>query len=242
VNTSGGFIRRTVRTVTVLSAVSKVGIGLALAVVVLSGCRVDLATSVTVAQNGSGTISVVVAADADAVRNAPELATSLNVDDLRAAGWTVDVQDPAANGGLSVVAARTFATVDEASLFLTQLSGDNGPLRNIALTRTGGVNDASYQFSGVGGLPKGLAGFADADALTVLGEAPFAAALAEQGGVLGDVLANPVRLVRPQRLLRHDKPTMLPLPSPGILPLAPAIAPLLPLRVTATFRQWWLGT
>jgi hypothetical protein len=150
-----------------------------------------------VAQNGSGTISVVVAADADAVRNAPELATSLNVDDLRAAGWTVDVQDPAANGGLSVVAARTFATVDEASLFLTQLSGDNGPLRNIALTRTGGVNDASYQFSGVGGLPKGLAGFADADALTVLGEAPFAAALAEQGGVLGDVLGVSLALTLP---------------------------------------------
>ena len=165
-NTSGGFIRRTLRKVDAVRGTSQSGlIGLALAVIVLSGCRVDLATSVNVAENGSGTISVVVAADADAVRNAPELATSLNVDDLRAAGWTVDVQNPAANGGLSVVAARTFATVDEASLFLTQLSGDNGPLRNIALTRTGGVNDASYQFSGVGGLPKGLAGFADADAL-----------------------------------------------------------------------------
>ena len=183
-----------------LGKVSRVRIGLTgltLAVVVLSGCRVDLATSVTVAENGSGTISVVVAADADAVRNAPELATSLNVDDLRAAGWTVDVQNPAANGGLSVVAARTFATVDEASLFLTQLSGDNGPLRNITLTRTGGVNDASYQFSGVGGLPKGLAGFADADALTALGEAPFAAALAEQGGVLGDVLGVSLALTLP---------------------------------------------
>jgi hypothetical protein len=80
---------------------------------------------------------------------------------------------------------------------LTQLSGDNGPLRNIALTRTGGVNDASYQFSGVGGLPKGLAGFADADALTALGEAPFAAALAEQGGVLGDVLGVSLALTLP---------------------------------------------
>ena len=197
-NTSGGFIRRTLRKVDVVRGTGHSGlIGLALAVVVLSGCRVDLATSVTVAQNGSGTISVVVAADADAVRNAPELATSLNVDDLRAAGWTVDVQNPAANGGLSVVAARTFATVDEASLFLTQLSGDNGPLRNITLTRTGGVNDASYQFSGVGGLPKGLAGFADADALTALGEAPFAAALAEPGGVLGDVLGVSLALTLP---------------------------------------------
>ena len=107
------------------------------------------------------------------------------------------MQNPAANGGLSVVAARTFATVDEASLFLTQLSGDNGPLRNITLTRTGGVNDASYQFSGVGGLPKGLAGFADADALKALGEAPFAAALAEQGGVLGDVLGVSLALTLP---------------------------------------------
>lgn len=197
-NTYDGLLRRIVDKLGVVSDTSKLGvIGLTLAVVVLSGCRVDLATSVTVAENGSGTISVVVAADADAVRSAPELATSLNVDDLRAAGWTVDVQNPAANGGLSVVAARTFATVDEASLFLSQLSGDNGPLRNIALTRTGGVNDASYQFSGVGGLPQGLAGFADAEALTALGGAPFAAALAEQGGVLGDVLGVSLALTMP---------------------------------------------
>lgn len=197
-NTYDGLLRRIVDKLGVVSDTSKLGvIGLTLAVVVLSGCRVDLATSVTVAENGSGTISVVVAADADAVRSAPELATSLNVDDLRAAGWTVDVQNPAANGGLSVAAARTFATVDEASLFLSQLSGDNGPLRNIALTRTGGVNDASYQFSGVGGLPQGLAGFADAEALTALGGAPFAAALAEQGGVLGDVLGVSLALTMP---------------------------------------------
>lgn len=197
-NTYDGLLRRIVDKLGVVSDTSKLGvIGLTLAVVVLSGCRVDLATSVTVAENGSGTISVVVAADADAVRSAPELATSLNVDDLRAAGWTVDVQNPAANSGLSVVAARTFATVDEASLFLSQLSGDNGPLRNIALTRTGGVNDASYQFSGVGGLPQGLAGFADAEALTALGGAPFAAALAEQGGVLGDVLGVSLALTMP---------------------------------------------
>ena len=197
-NTYDGLLRRIVDKLGVVSDTSKLGvIGLTLAVVVLSGCRVDLATSVTVAENGSGTISVVVAADADAVRSAPELATSLNVDDLRAAGWTVDVQNPAANGGLSVAAARTFATVDEASLFLSQLSGDNGPLRNIALTRTGGVNDASYQFSGVGGLPQGLAGFADAEALAALGGAPFAAALAEQGGVLGDVLGVSLALTMP---------------------------------------------
>jgi hypothetical protein len=198
VNTSGGLVRHTLKTVTDFSAVKVVGlIGLVLAVVVLSGCRVDLATSVSVAENGSGTISVVITADADAVRNAPELATSLNVDDLRAAGWTVDVQSPAVNGGLTVVVARAFATVDEASLFLSQLSGDNGPLRNITLTRTGGVNDASYQFSGVGGLPTGLAGFADADVLTKLGGAPFAAALAERGGVIDDVLGISLALTLP---------------------------------------------
>ena len=188
-NTHDGLLRRFVDRIGVVGSTHRIGVvGLALALVVLSGCRVDLATTVNVAQNGSGTISVVVTADADAIRNTPELATSLNVDDLRAAGWTVDVQNPAANGGLTVIVARTFATVAEASLFLSQLSGDNGPLRDITLTRTGGVNDASYQFDGTGGLPDGLAGFADTAALAALGGAPFAAALAEQGGVLDDVL------------------------------------------------------
>jgi hypothetical protein len=159
-----------------------------IALVLLAACKVDLSTTVTVAENGSGSIVVVARADAAAVAAAPELATSLNLDDLRAAGWEVDVVSPAADGGLTVTVSRAFANTDEATTFLSQLSGESGPLRNLSLKRTGSTNDARYSLGGQAGLPQGLAGFADSEALAVLGTAPFAASLATQGVSLDEAL------------------------------------------------------
>ena len=58
----------------------------AVALVLLTACRVDLATTINVAENGSGSITVVATADAAALRAAPELPDALNIDDLQAAG------------------------------------------------------------------------------------------------------------------------------------------------------------
>lgn len=175
----------------------------------LAACRVDMRTTVNVAENGSGTIMVVVTADAEVVSNAPELTTSLNLDDLRTAGWTVDVQSPNADGGLSVTVQRGFANADEASLFLSQLSGDNGPLRNLSLTRAGSVNDARYALTGQAGLPQGVAGFADSEALAVLGSPPFAASLEAQGVVLSDVLTMDLTLTMPGKVVANNANTVL---------------------------------
>jgi len=177
------------RTTTVLIA--------ATAVLLLSACRVELATTVNVAENGSGTITVVTTADADAVRAAPELADSLALDDVKAAGWEVTVQNPTADGGIAVTLTRPFSNTDEANVFLSQLSGESGPLRALSLTRSGGMNDTTYVFTGTGGLPSGLAGFADDDALAALGGAPFADAIAAQGTTLGDALSVSLRLTMP---------------------------------------------
>jgi len=172
------------------------------AFVSLTACRVDLATTINVAENGSGAITVVAKADAAALRAAPELPEALNLDDLRAAGWEVTVQDPTVqdpttDGSLSVTARREFATVDEATMFLSQLSGENGPLREMSIVRTGGVNDSTYTFSAQGGLRDGLAGFADAEALVSLGGAPFAESLAARGMTLADVLGMSLSLTMP---------------------------------------------
>ncbi|NBU07315.1 MAG: hypothetical protein EBZ98_05495 [Actinobacteria bacterium] len=171
---------------------------------VLSACKVDLNTSVSVADNGSGTITVTAVADADAVRMAPELSDSLNLDDLSAAGWNVEVQDPSTSGGLSVVAQRPFANVDEAGFFLAQLSGQDGPLRGIVVTRSGGINDATYTFDGSGGLPNGLAGFADDEALAVLGAKPFEQAIVRSGRSLSESLVISLQVTLPGNAVSTD--------------------------------------
>ena len=188
-NSSGAITRRAIHS-----------IGIAIGLLVLSACRVDLATTLTMAENGSGSIVVVAKADAEAVRLAPELATSLQLEDLQQAGWVTDVQS-LPSGGLTVTLTRDFATPDEASFFLSQLSGADGPLREVSITRTGGINDAQYELNGVGGIPKGVAAFADSQALTALGAAPFAAALTERGGALSDVLSISLALTLPGELL-----------------------------------------
>ena len=173
------------------------GLFAAAAALILSSCRVELNTTVNVADNGSGTITVLATADADAVRTAPELADSLELDDIKASGWDVTMQNPAAEGGIAVTLTRPFSNTDEATMFLSQLSGDNGPLRQLSLTRTGGLNDATYVFSGKGGLPEGLTGFADTEALDVLGGPPFVDALAAQGLSLSEALGVTLRITMP---------------------------------------------
>jgi hypothetical protein len=170
----------------------------------LTACRVEIATTVNVADNGSGTINVSAIADATAVRLAPELGESLNLDDLRTAGWTVEVQNPAPDGGLTVVAERPFANPDEATFFLAQVGGEGGPLRNLQLSRSGGVNDANYVFTGTAGLSNGLAGFADAEALAVLGGTPLQEALARSGRPLNDMLTMSLQLTVPGQVVQAD--------------------------------------
>jgi len=163
----------------------------------LGACKVDLETNITVTDNGSGSLVVTATADADALKRAPELSESLNLDDLRDAGWNIDVRNPNVDGGLTVVAERDFANVDEATFFLSQLSGESGPLRGVNLVRTGGTNDATYTFSAKGGLPNGMAGFADAEALAVLGGNPLQEAIERSGRSIGDMLSVVVRLTVP---------------------------------------------
>lgn len=167
------------------------------ALTLLPACRVDIATTVNVAESGGGTISVIVTADAEVVRGAPELATSLSVDDLRAAGWDATVQNPTADGGLSLTLTRGFSKPDEANEYLAQLSGANGPLRELRLVREGGFGDATYAFSGTSGLPQGLAGFADDEALAALGVAPFASTLAASNLSLGEAFGVTLRVLLP---------------------------------------------
>lgn len=185
-----------------------VAAGCVLLVVPLTACQVELSTSLTVSDNGSGSMTVVARADAEAVAAAPELTNSLNLDDLRTAGWTVDVVPPTADSYLVVTLRRTFATPDEATLLLSQLSGENGPLRDLVLDRSGRTNDARYVFSGSAGLPAGLSGFADSDALALIGAAPFASSLATRGLAVEDVLGMSLTVTLPGKVESSNASSM----------------------------------
>lgn len=152
----------------------------------LSACRVDSVLTVRIERDGSGTVVLDVVADADVVQAAPGLADDLRLDDAIAGGWTAEGPSPTDDGGLRIVLTRTFATVDEATVLVQSVSGPNGPLRDVALTRTGGIGadglpdgtDTTLELRGALGIEGGLDAFADDALLAAVGATPYAGELA----------------------------------------------------------------
>lgn len=144
------------------------------ALVVLTGCHVDVNVDVDVRPDGSGTITVKAVADADVVKQAPELAKDLNFTDATAVGWTVDGPTATDGGGLSVAISHPFATVEEATALLGSINGPSGPLHNIVLARTSAGDSIRFTVNGSLRVDGGLSAFADPDLLATLGATPYA--------------------------------------------------------------------
>ena len=148
---------------------------------VLSACRVDATIDVTMAENGSGTVTLTAAADAELVNKAPGLATDLRLDDLRSAGWMVDGPSPTPSGGLVVVLRHPFASPEQATALLAAINGTEGPLKAVALSRTATKEAVATALTGTARVEHGLASFTDPDLLAAVGATPYADAIAAQG-------------------------------------------------------------
>lgn len=166
-------------------------------VAVLSACRVDTVVDIALAENGSGEIAVTVTVDAAVVAAAPDLTTDLVVDDLVAAGWTVEGPVATPDGGATVTVRRAFTTPAEATLWLASLNGPDGPLSVVALDRVPAERSITYSLSGVGQVERGLASFADATLLALAGGTPYADALAAAGVAVDDAVSVTVRAALP---------------------------------------------
>jgi hypothetical protein len=177
-------------------------------------CEVRSSVDVEVADDGSGTVEVAVGLDADALGRLPDLTddgtsdaadlTALaRVDDMRAAGW--DVSGPATEDGMTWVrATKAFGTPDQAEEVLAEVTGPAGPLRDVALTRTTGFGETSFDFSGTLDLSGGLEAFGDAGLASALDGEPLgedaAAIEARLGQPLADTFTLDLRLRLPGAL------------------------------------------
>ena len=106
-----------------------------LSLLVLAGCRVDVAVDVEAAASGGGHVRATVTLDADAAAQLPDLAEQLRIDDLEAAGWKVEGPSPASGGGMTVRATKPFTLPAEADRAMEDLGGSGGPFRSLRLTR-----------------------------------------------------------------------------------------------------------
>jgi hypothetical protein len=130
---------------------------LAVALLLLvSGCRLDVAVGVDVAADGSGRIRVEVTADAELVKAAG--ADTTLVDDLRKAGWTVDGPTAKPGGAMAVVATKRFADPAGAKQAFSELGG---PFTDLTISRERTLFTTTTSFHGKVDFRRGLDSFGD---------------------------------------------------------------------------------
>ncbi len=147
-------------------------------VLVCASCRVDVNVNVAIQRDGSGAVTITALADAAVVQQAPDLVNDLQFADVKAAGWTVTGPTAEPDGGLRVVLTQAFTTPAQATQILADISGPNGPLIGITLTRQHKSELTTFRLNGQLQLTGGLDAFTDASLLAAVGATPYATELA----------------------------------------------------------------
>jgi hypothetical protein len=150
-------------------------------VVVLAGCHLDLAVTVDIAEDGSGTVTVVATADAELVAKAPGVVDELRFDDAKAAGWMVTGPTATPDGGATVTLTKPFTSPEQATSVLAEINGPSGPLRGLALAQHREFAKVTTDVTGDVRLDGGVAAFADDALIKVAGKVPLADQVAASG-------------------------------------------------------------
>lgn len=141
---------------------------LALIVLVAAGCRVQIETKIDVGLDGKGTITQGIGFDDAALKRVGDPARALRADDLVNAGW--EVEEVTKEGDLTWIRARhSFTTPEEGTALLAQLSGPDGPYRDMLINRSDGFFSTSVKVTGEIDTTAGLAMFGDQQLATTLG-------------------------------------------------------------------------
>ncbi len=114
--------------------------------VLAAACRVDTAVVVDIDDDGSGVVTVVFTADADAVARVPELAEGLRLDDVRDAGWTVDGPISRSDGGVEVRTVKEFESASQLPAVLAEIAGEDVIFSEVVLEQTRSFAESAYEF------------------------------------------------------------------------------------------------
>lgn len=114
--------------------------------VLAAACRVDTAVEVDIDDDGSGVVTVVFTADADAVARVPELAEGLRLDDVRDAGWAVDGPISRSGGGVEVRAVKEFESASQLPVVLAEVAGQDVIFSDVVLAQTRSFAESAYEF------------------------------------------------------------------------------------------------
>lgn len=167
----------------------------ALIALVASGCRLQLDVNVDVAEDGSGTIEVVVGLDADALSKiGGDLAAVMEVGDLEDAGWVIDGPAEESDGYTRVHLRHPFATPDEAAEVFAQIAGEDGPFQDFAVRRSTSFAETRWDFTGRVDFSGGVEAFGDQGLAAELDGEPLGQTADEIEAQLGESLSRLIQV------------------------------------------------
>lgn len=170
-------------------------------IVTLTGCRMTVAVDVVVNEDETGSVTVGVGLDDDALARAGDLERQLRVDDLVAAGWEVSGARAEPDGLTWVRATRTFSGPEEFTAVMAQITGPEGAFRDWRLSRESGLLGTTWTVDGTVDLTGGPQSFSDPALAAALGGDPYGGTLAqieqEEGRPIADMVEFVVRVSPP---------------------------------------------
>jgi hypothetical protein len=140
--------------------------------------------TVDVDDDGSGSVEVATGLDEEAVSELPDLdgdgvsgpddlAALVRADDLTDAGWEVSAPVTGDDGTTLIRVTHPFGTPEEADQVLAQITGEDGPLQQLHVTRDHPFGRVRYQFRGTADLSEGLEAFGDEGLAALLDGEPL---------------------------------------------------------------------
>jgi hypothetical protein len=148
-------------------------LALAILVLALAGCQVKVQVDTKVNRDGSGTVTVAVGLDKEALAQVGDLKSQLQVNDLEAAGWTVNGPTPDGQGYTWVRASKPFADAAGARAVMDEVNGSDGAFRDWTVTRSSSRLSTTWKVTGTVDLSKGAQTFSDAKLDQALGASGY---------------------------------------------------------------------
>jgi hypothetical protein len=116
---------------------------LALLGLVCAGCKVDTSTAIVLRDDGTGTVTVRVRFDTEAVRlvqtGGGKLEDRIVLTDLRDDGWKLGPWKRGADGGAVITMTHGFDSPDDLAPLLARLAGRDGVLHDVRVTHSRGI-------------------------------------------------------------------------------------------------------
>jgi hypothetical protein len=118
----------------------------------LAGCKIDTTVTIDLHDDGSGTVTVAAHLDAAAVQaveiHGKKIDESVRLDDLEKAGWKITPWATADDGSATISLSKAFTSPDQVAGILGEVSGANGPLRDVTASRDRGLLATNYTVRG----------------------------------------------------------------------------------------------